>query len=184
MTLFTGDKGKITLITSLAIAVGLRNTSLEMIKGLSISLGLFTILYSYYKRKGDFLSCILIVAFALRFFIALLTEFYPLFPEKYYSDGLVYHADAIKIAKAWASFDFFSAPVTFGAFGTLNYSRFIAIFHLIFGSSLFLPKVINSFVSAISLIPAHKIAERFGGQKGAKMASTLFAFWDDVPVSC
>jgi len=145
-----------------------------MTGGLALSAIGFGLFFLYWRKNRDFLSVMLMAAFALRLGSAFLMEFTPFFPEKYYTDSVWYHEAASSIAGSWRAFR--PSDVT-GSFGHVNYSRLLAVFYFVFGSSMFIARVLNSFIGALTLIPAWKIAERFGGQRAGKVATSLYAFW-------
>ncbi len=145
-----------------------------MIGGLALSAIGLGLLFLNWRKNRDFLSVALMAAFALRLFSAFLMEFTPFFPEKYYTDSVWYHEAASSIAASWRALR--PSDMT-GSFGHLNYSRILAAFYFVFGSSMFVARVLNSFIGALTLIPAWKIAERLGGQKAAKTTVVLYAVW-------
>jgi 4-amino-4-deoxy-L-arabinose transferase-like glycosyltransferase len=93
-------------------------------------------------------------------------------------DARMYHFQMTNIANSYFNY---SVPVLkMHSLGVMSYSYIGSIFYFIFGSSMLVMKLFNSFIGTLLVLNVYRISSLISGKKAALISSILIAFWPSV----
>ncbi len=139
----------------------------------------YIISYNFSEKNSDNnLLYILIFSFIFRAFIAYTTSIIFKLDETYMPDVRMYHTQMTNIAHSFLNF---SRPIIkIHSLGVMTYSYLGSFIYYIFGSSMLLMKLFNSFIGMLLVLNVYRITHLFSNKKTALISSALIAFWPSV----
>lgn len=156
---------------------------IEVILGLFFFILLFFIVYILSKNFSTKYGCyhlvyILCFAFFFRASIAFVTSIIYELDPAYMPDAQMYHMQMTNIANSF--FEYTKPILRMHSLGVIIYSYIGAIFYFIFGSSMLLMKLFNSFIGMLLVINVYRISFLIFGKRTALIASVLVVIWPSI----
>jgi len=130
------------------------------------------------KIENYYLIYILIFAFLFRALIAFTTSIIFKLDNTYMPDAQMYHMQMTNIANSY--FNYSNPIIKMYSLGVMTYSYIGSFIYFIFGSSMLLMKLFNSFIGMLLVLNVYRISSLLFGKKAALISSILVAFWPSI----
>ncbi|MBI5245389.1 MAG: glycosyltransferase family 39 protein [Elusimicrobia bacterium] len=129
------------------------------------------------SRRWRAIWIILAGALALRWGMAAATEFWPIFPDYYYTDARLYDEDAVKLLESRHKNPKALAPLSPGR---EVYTCWIAWLYGLFGFVPLLPKLLNAIMGVLAIWLLARLARKAAGEEAALLSAGFLALWPSM----